>query len=172
MGVDALASSRRSPHNPNKAVVPMKAMSMDEILAAFDPIDRPDVVPPKLTWVAWDDLDYLSWQHPTDRKAYLVTQLPERSVGLVLRMPAGPHRGFCDLCFSIDRDHGTVLAMIDGWTRPRASIGLNICGNLDCSDAVRGMKYVYRMGETISVGRRVERLQENLDAFVRSVTGL
>lgn len=150
----------------------MKMLSLQEVVDAFDPIDRPFVKEPNLSRVAWDDLDYLAWRHPSENKAYLVAALPERNVGLLLRLGAGFQRGMCDLCCGVDRDVGSVMALIDSWARPRAALGLNICGNFECSEGARGLKFVYRMGETITAGRRIERLQENLSAFLRQVTGL
>ncbi len=150
----------------------MKKLTLQDVLDAFDPIDRPAVSAPDLAWVAWDDRDYLGWRHPSESKAFLVTALPERNVGLVLRLGSGMRRGMCDLCCGVDRDVGSVMAMVDTWARPRTAYGLNICGNFECSEGARGLKFIYRMGETIGAGRRIERLQENLEAFVRSVTGL
>jgi hypothetical protein len=150
----------------------MQALSTPEIMAAFDPIDRPLVIEPPVAGVCWEDRDFLAWRHPGEPRLYLVASLPERLVGLVLRQ-AGPVRcGLCDLCYSIDRVDGTALVTVESWTRPRTKLGLHVCSNLECSDAVRGLKWVYRMGETIPVGRRVERLQNNLDRFVRTVAGL
>jgi hypothetical protein len=139
---------------------------------AFDPIDRPEVAAPDMTWVPWDDLDYFGWRHPTEPKAYMVVPLPERCVGLVLRMNHAARTGMCDLCYGIDRLDGATMAMVQSWERPRTSHGIHLCVGLDCSEAARGLKWVYRMGETISVGRRIERLQENVERFARSVTGL
>ena len=150
----------------------MKPLSMTEIMAAFDPIDRPDVVEPQLGWVPWDDMDYLAWHHPKAPQVFMVVPLPERLVGLVFRQNAGARTGMCDLCHGIDRTDGATLATVESWTRPRTKYGLHVCRNFDCSDAARGHKWVYRMGETMSPGRRIERLQENLERFVRAVTGL
>lgn len=150
----------------------MKKLSSQDIIAAFDPIDRSLVKEPDLAWVPWDELDYFAWRHPSENKAFLVTALPERNVGLVLRLSSVRQRGMCDLCCGIDRDGGSVLAMVDSWERPRAAFGINICRSLECSEGARGLKFIYRMGETINTGRRVERLQENLAGFVRTVTGV
>lgn len=150
----------------------MKAMTLDEVLAAFDPVDRPEVTEPQLHWVPWGELDYFAWRHPTEPKAFLVAQLPERSVGIVLKTSPVTRAGLCDLCYGIDRMGGTMMATAESWARPRTKHGVHMCASLDCSDSARGVKWVYRMGETIPVGRRVERLQENLEGFLRSVTGL
>lgn len=149
----------------------MQALTRQDIMAAFDAVDRPNVVEPALQWVAWNDLDYFSWRHPSEAKVFVVVPSPERLVGLVFRVMTGPTAGMCDLCYGIDRMNGSMMALTDCWRRPRRAIGLRVCSNFDCSDGARGLKWIYNMGETISAGRRVERLQENLAAFVRRVTG-
>lgn len=150
----------------------MKKLSLVDIMDSFDPIDRSLVSVPDLTWVAWDELDYFAWRHTSENRAFLVTALPERNIGLVMRPTTARQRGMCDLCCGVDRDVGSMAVMVDSWQRPRTAYGLNICGNFDCGEGARGLKFVYRMGETIGPGRRIERLQENLEKFVRAVTAL
>lgn len=150
----------------------MQELTQAQIFEAFDAIDRPELSAPDLYSVPWSDLDYFAWAHPTERKQFLVVPLKERLVGLICRVNTAPHTGFCDFCFSVDRVFGTSTIMVDSWERPRSSLGLNVCSNFDCSDSVRGFKWVYRMGETIPAGRRIERLQENVSRFARRVTGL
>lgn len=149
----------------------MQSMTLSEVLAAFDPIDRADVTAPSLTGLIWDDLDFLGWRG-ANGKGFLVVPLAERTVGLVLRMSEGAHPGVCDLCLSIDRESGAGSILVQSWAKPRISYGIAICASLECSQAVRGYKAVYRMGETIPVGRRIERLQENVVRFARLISGL
>lgn len=150
----------------------MRPLSSEAVLAAFDAIDLPSVVTPDLTYAAWDDLDFLSWRHPDGGLAYVVIPLPERPVGLVIRLSHTRGRTMCDLCYGMDRDAGTMMVMVDNWARPRTAHGLCICSDFECSAGARGLKYMYRMGETITAGRRVERLQRNVELFARSITGL
>jgi hypothetical protein len=157
--------------------MPVKPLTMQEIFESFDPIDRGAVELPDcdLSRVPWADLEYFAWRHPSGHRAYLCTSLPERNVGLVLRLHGGASRvsaGLCDLCVAIDRESGTTVAMVDSWSRPRSSYGLHICSDLDCSRAVRRLKAMDCMGETITTGQRSERLRGNLERFLRAVTGL
>lgn len=155
----------------------MKPLTMQEIFESFDPIDRGAVELPEcdLSRVPWAELEYFAWRHPSGHRAYLCASLPERDVGLVLRLHGGASRvsaGLCDLCVAIDRESGTTVAMVDSWSRPRSSYGLHICSDLDCSRAVRRLKPMDCMGETITTGQRSERLHANLERFLRAVTGL
>lgn len=150
----------------------MQALTRDDVFAAFDPIDRQELVEPNLSGVIWEDLDCFAWKDPAATKAFMVVPLRERHVGLVFRLSTTVRSGFCDFCYGIDRESGAVSAMVSGWVKPRTSFGIMVCAGFDCSHGVRGLKYVYNMGETISAGRRIERLQENLAKFARRVKGL
>lgn len=150
----------------------MKPMTPEQIALAFDPLDRELLIVPVLTDIVWDELDYFGWHDPGTGRAFLVTELPERTVGIAMKSHAAPHSGFCDLCFAVDKVSGARTVMAETWAKPRTSYGISVCANLDCSAGARGTKWVYQLEETISVGRRIERLQANLDRFVRAVTGI
>lgn len=150
----------------------MQPLAVQDVVNAFDPIDRPEVVLPMLAGVRWDDLDYLGWRHPSEGKAYMVVPLKERLVGLVFQISQTTRSGMCDLCLGVDRESGAASVLVHSWAKPRIAYGITICSNLDCSDSARGYKWVYRMGETISTGRRIERLQENVGRFARRVSGV
>lgn len=150
----------------------MKPMTPEQVALAFDPLDRDLLVLPDLAAVAWDDLDYFGWHDPGTSRAYLVAELPERAVGIVMKSQAAPHQGFCDLCFSVDKEAGARTVMAETWAKPRTNFGISVCANLDCSAGARGTKWVYQLEETITTGRRIERLQANVDRFVRAVTGI
>ncbi len=150
----------------------MKAMTEDEIRQAFDVVDREGLTFPHLAEAQWGERDFLAWRHPSGGKAFLVVDLPERAVGLVLRFGASSNGAVCDLCCGVDRELGALLMLVETWAKPRTSHGLMICAGLDCGDSVRDKKWVYRMGETLPTGRRIERLQANLERFVREVSGV
>ena len=150
----------------------MQALTLESVKSAFDPIDRAELTLPNLEGVIWEERDYFAWKDPGASRAFMVVPLRERNVGLVFRLVSSAHAGFCDLCFGVDREAGAVAAMVSGWMKPRTSHGIMVCSNFDCSDGARGFKYIYGMGETISAGRRIERLQENIAKFARRVTSL
>lgn len=150
----------------------MKEMTAAQISRAFDALDREGLDLPDLSQVKWDELDYFGWHDPGKGRAYLVTSLAERDVGIVLKTSANPHRGLCDLCLSVDVESGTRMLMAETWKKPSTNLGIMMCANLDCSASARGLKWVYQMEETITIGRRIERLQENVAKFARAVTGL
>lgn len=146
----------------------MKKLNVSEAMAAFDPIDRADVVEPKVDGIDWESKDYFAWSHPSGHKTFIVVSLPERDVGLVLRADGAHSQGMCDICYGANPG-GTTLATVDSWSNPRKSMGIFICKQFECSEGVRGLYSVDQMRETIPIGRRIERLQMNLERFVRSV---
>jgi hypothetical protein len=150
----------------------MQEFSAERLINAFDPIDRDALEIPQLAGVEWGERDYFAWKDKGGHRTYLVTQLPERDVGIVFRTESSGRGGFCDLCMSADHRMGVVLATADSWEKPRRSHGIFVCANFDCSAAARGQRAADNFGETISRGRRIERLQLNLEGFVRSLTGL
>ncbi|GAB3686168.1 FBP domain-containing protein [Angustibacter aerolatus] len=135
-------------------------------------------VPRDLATWQWDDLELLGWHEPSDpRRAYLVAELDEQVVGLVLRVaaPSGRSRqAVCSLCLATHTGDGVSLM-----TAPRAgrsgrqgdSVGAYVCTDLGCSAHVRGRG---RKGgppdvETMSTEDKVTRLRGNLELFLDRV---
>jgi hypothetical protein len=151
----------------------MRAMTSAEVLAAFDPVDRDSLSPPPpLAGIAWEERDFLAWRDASGHVAYVVVPLAERDVGLVLKLGQTRGAGQCDLCFGIDREGGATLALAETWDNPRRKVGLHVCASLACSDGVRGRIWISSMGEVMPPGKRIERLQRNLEAFARRVAAL
>lgn len=147
----------------------MRKLTLSEVVNAFDAIDRSQLIEPDLTHIDWEAHDYLAWRDPGSHKTFMVVSLPERNVGLVFRADASARPGMCDICFGVNRRSGATMATVDSWSNPRKSIGLHVCADFDCDAGARGLAPVDHMSETISTGRRIERLQMNLEKFVRSV---
>ena len=156
----------------------MRPMNKEEVVEAFDPVDRKQLsltaLVKAIDETCWNDLDYFSWQDESGIKSFVVMQLPERTVGLVFRYNRGQtvRGGVCSLCLTTSDVYGTRSAMVDSWDRPRRSYGIHVCSHFDCSKAVREIRPAGFMMETLAVGHRVERLQQKLERFVRKVTNL
>lgn len=127
----------------------------------------------------WESLDYLGWSDPgAPNAAYLVAPWRGETVGLVLRLstdgPATRRQNMCSLCTTVHS--GTDVALMVA-ARPGAAgrngntVGTYLCRDLDCSLYARRRKKPARLqpAETLSEERRVERLQGNLDQFIRRV---
>ncbi|MBC9715890.1 FBP domain-containing protein [Streptomyces sp. TRM66268-LWL] len=162
----------------------MKPLTESDIRTSFVNCSKGEAkrlnIPRDLAERPWDDLDYLGWRDPqAPDRAYLVAEIDGRLQGVVLR--AGARRtgqarpSMCRICLTAHE--GGVPLMV----APRAgeagkqgnSVGVYMCGELDCSLYARGIKQVrpsMRLGETLTVEERVARMVTNLEAFLTKVT--
>ncbi|MFW7379422.1 MAG: FBP domain-containing protein [Oligoflexus sp.] len=127
---------------------------------------------PDVRNIYWDDLDFLTWKHPDSGHYYACLETVNGLHGVVFQMNPGNGRsaGHCDFCLASNQEIGVKAAFIEVDSNPRYKVGLHVCGDLACSARVRGKQAGYFMYETISVGRRIERLQSRLQRFWQRVT--
>ena len=136
-------------------------------------------LPRHLDALDWSTLDFLGWRDPgAPGAAYLVTPWRDRLVGLVLRVSterrASGRQNLCSLCTTVHSTTDVALMVA-----PRAgaagrqgnTVGSYLCADLACSAYARGLKRPTRVQpvETLTVDQRIQRVQDNLDAFVRRV---
>lgn len=152
----------------------MRPFKLEEIKAAFAPFDRVAWVDPELSSIQWDDLDYIAWKHPDAGSYFVGVDSREKLYGMVFKMNAGAGnlRGQCDLCHASNNVQGIKLALVETQENPRRQLGIQVCADLACSERIRGLKAGVFMYETISVGKRIERLQLKLQRFARKVHGI
>jgi hypothetical protein len=160
----------------------MITLTESEVRASFVNTSKGEArrlhVPRDLADRPWGDLDYLGWRDPqSPARGYLVTEVDGRAVGVALRAPGSGvgqvRRSMCSLCLTLHS--GGVSLMV----APRAgkagqqghSVGTYICADLACSLYVRGKRETGTPGmhETLSTDQRVERLRDNLVAFLGRV---
>lgn len=161
----------------------MQALDSSEIRSSFRNCSKGVAtrlpLPGTLPSTAWGSLDYLGWSDPgAPNAAYLVAPWRGGTVGLVLRLssdgPATRRENMCSLCTTVHS--GTDVALMVA-ARPGAAgrngntVGTYLCRDLGCSLYARRLKKPARVqpAETLSEERRVARLQENLDQFIRRV---
>jgi hypothetical protein len=132
-------------------------------------------LPGDLEQVDWSVLDFLGWRDPkAPARAYLVVPHQGRTIGLALRGTQSPRQrrgsALCNLCHTGHpaEDVGLFVAPRTGAAgRNGDTVGTYICADLACPLYVRGLRELaLPQGETISVERRVTRLQIRLAAFV------
>ncbi|MEU8804748.1 FBP domain-containing protein [Spirillospora sp. NPDC048819] len=165
----------------------MRAMTESDIRGCFVNSTKGEAgrlgLPRDLADRPWEDLDFLGWRDPrAPGRAHLVAERGGRPVGIALRVTSGGGRGFtarsmCSLCLTT-RTGGGVALMTARRTgeagRQGNTVGRYLCGDLDCSLYVRGLKQSVAGGdleETLSLEEKVARLHANLDAFLGRVTG-
>lgn len=153
----------------------MTPQNLDRIRNSFDSCDQPLLCEPDLKKIDWGDLDYLSWFHPSGKRAFLCAEFEEVLIGLVFRLHGSPgsngsSTGICHLCLSGDLRSGTRMVLVDSMQKPRRSYGIHVCYSLDCSDAVRGKRQASALRETIPNGQKIERFQARLAAFLTKIS--
>lgn len=164
----------------NGAVEPLTA---DEIRATFVNCSKGEAkrlpLPRTLGATRWGDLDFLGWRDPgAPGSAYVVAPWRGESVGLVLRLVsdrrASGRKNLCSLCATV---HSTLDVALMVAPRPGAAgragntVGAYLCTDLACSLYARRLKRPDRAQpeETLTVEQRIERVETNLDHFVRRV---
>ena len=151
----------------------MQSLTKEQIENSFSDSDHRVLHLPSdlLEDVDFAELDYFGWKDPSGHFGYVVVEHDGALQGLVFRMHPGEptaSTGMCNLCLSV-HNHGTKAISIQSRTKPNQSIGIHVCRELNCSHMVRGKMPGILMGETISVGKKIERLQVNLSRFVGRV---
>ncbi len=152
----------------------MRSYTLEEIQASFAPYDRALWVNPEVKSLDWEDQDFLAWKHPEGGSYFVCVDTREKLYGMVFSMNAGAGnlRGQCDLCHASNNVQGIKLAMVETADNPRRKLGLQVCADLACSARIRGLERGVFMYETVSVGKRIERLQLRLERFARKVHGV
>jgi treble-clef zinc-finger protein len=164
----------------------MKPLTEPEIRTAFVNCTKGEAkrlsVPRDLADRPWDDLDYLGWRDPrAPDRGYLVTELDDNLIGLVLRCPSPAtsqmRRSMCSMCLTSHTGGGVSLMVA-----PRAgkagqqgnTVGTYICSDLSCSLYVRGKKHAgagARLNESLAVEEKIQRTMAHVAAFIAKVTG-
>ena len=160
----------------------MEALTATQVRSSFVNCSKGEArrlnLPADLEERRWPDLDFLGWVDPkAPLRSYLVVPTEDRGpVGLQLRLNAagvGARRArMCSLCTTTHSGRGVALMVA-----PRAgqagrdgnSVGVDICGSLECSLYARGLIPVPALSaahETLSVEDRVARLRRNVLGFV------
>lgn len=139
-------------------------------------------LPKDFPGLPWDDLDFLGWRDPrAPERAYLVADRGGRLTGVALRAAGGASRGFtarsmCSLCLTT-RTSGAVTLMTARRTgeagRRGDSVGRYMCGDLDCSLYVRGVRRTVGGGgpeESLTREEKIARIAGNVEDFLAGVT--
>ncbi|WP_139979603.1 FBP domain-containing protein [Nocardioides litoris] len=155
-----------------------------EIRASFVNATRGEAqrlnLPDDLADLPWGpDLDFLGWADPrAPQQAALVVLREGRLVGVRLRRNNGGGGGrtrMCSLCCTVHPGSNVALmvaARAGKAGRDGNTVGLDVCADLRCPGYVRGwlpLPAISLVAETTTVEAKVERMNGNLDAFLRRV---
>lgn len=160
----------------------MQPLTVDEIRAAFVNCSKGEAkrlpMPKGLDDVDWEQIDFLGHRDQGAPNApWLVAPWRGELVGLVLRVGGAARGGRANMCELCTTTHyGSDIALM---AAPRAgkagrdgnTVGTYLCADLACSLYARGRLKPGRVQpeETLTTEAKVERLQGNLDTFVRRV---
>lgn len=160
----------------------MEALVEDEIRRSFVNCSRGAAqranLPESLEELPWPELDFLGWVDPkAPQLAYVVVPRDQELIGIQLRRNSSSsgRTRMCSLCCTVHPSNGVSLMVANRAGkagRDGNTVGLDVCTSLRCSEYVHGLTsapIVSLLEETMSLEQRVERLEQNLDAFIRRV---
>lgn len=159
-----------------EAVPAVQPFDRDELAALFDDVLPQDLYLPDLRPVDWGVLDFLGWIHPAGHLGYVALRVDGEAVGLAMQRTrfTGRRRRthMCAWCHMLRP--GSEVAMfsryVDG-SNGRVSVGVTLCGALDCSLRLRNLTGDPRlvMPENYGLAWKVRRLEDAVETYVRRV---
>ncbi|MFE3293103.1 FBP domain-containing protein [Rhodococcus sp. NPDC059234] len=157
----------------------MNPVTEDAIRSSFVNCSKGDAkrlpVPRDLDDRPWDDLDFLGWSAPSlPGRCYLVVPHDGGLVGVALRYPTGGsgRAQMCTICKTTHTGGGVSLmtaARAGDSGRRGNTTGTYMCTDLACSLYARDKKRPAlgnRYREHLSIDEKVERVRENMSAFI------
>ena len=150
----------------------MDFVTASQLQDCFTPED--DVWFPDLAKIAWQDLDFLGWVHPSGHLAYIVAQSPNDGAlkGVVLRRFERPtsrvRLDMCSLCLHVHGSGGTAMFSItEAGSRGRRTISNVVCTDLACSLRIRNkINPSSLMQETLYLEAKVWRILQRLHRWL------
>jgi len=158
----------------------MRQLTEDDIRGAFANAGDDELrllrLPPDFLLADWDHLDFLAWRDPQARgRGYLITQVGDDPVGVLLRAAEGTSRvssALCNLCHTMQPADQVSLfsarkagpAGLHGDT-----VGTYICTDLSCHENVRLAAPLAPNEIRASVDTRIDGTRRRAEAFVERV---
>ena len=134
-------------------------------------------LPPNISTLPWDNLDYLGWRDPKiPGIGYVIVELEKGPVGILLRQAKGAirTRPQCSWCEDVQLPNDVVFFS----TKRAGQAGRNgntiatlACANFECSANVRKLPSVAYIGFDVEAARlhRIDALRDHVRNFVRDV---
>lgn len=134
-------------------------------------------LPPNVSTLVWDNLDYLGWRDPkAPGIGYVIVELEDGPVGILVRQAKGAirTRPQCSWCEDVRLPNDVVFFS----TKRAGQAGRNgntiatlACANFECSANVRKLPSVAYLGFDVQAARlqRIDALREHVRNFVREV---
>ncbi len=154
----------------------MRPLQREQLISAFRPEDLERLSLPDLSRVPWPKLDFLGWCDRDGDTGFLVVEDNGAASGLVLdRMAIRTSNARTFMCSICRTCHG-MRGIANFTYRSQRTDSYNtwtdtFCGDLQCSLYVRGLlnSDVSQFYETITVERKVARLQEGVERLLATI---
>jgi hypothetical protein len=124
----------------------------------------------------WDHLDFLAWRDPRTRgRGYLVIEVDDDPVGIVLQAPDSTSRArsaLCNLCHTMQpADQVSLFTARKAGDAGRSgdTVGTYICADLSCHENVRLAAPLAPNEVRASVDRRIDDTRRRTETFVERV---
>lgn len=158
----------------------MRQLTEDDIRGAFANAGDDELrllsLPPDFMLTDWDHLDFLAWRDPrTKGRGYLVAELADEPIGVVLRAAEGTSRAssaLCNLCHTMQP--ADQVSLFSARKAGRAgengdTVGTYICADLSCHENVRLAAPLAPNEVRASVDARIDGTRRRAEAFVERI---
>jgi hypothetical protein len=158
----------------------MRQLTEDDIRATFANAtdDELRLLTPAADFllIDWDHLDFLAWRDPRAKgRGYLIAEVDDDPVGVVLRAAEGTSRAasaLCNVCHTMQPADQVALfsARKAGDAGLRGdSIGTYLCADLSCHENVRLAAPLAPNEVRASVDARIDGTRRRAEAFVERI---
>ncbi|GAA3215054.1 FBP domain-containing protein [Microbacterium terregens] len=158
----------------------MRQLTEDDIRGALanagDDELRLLTLPPDFVLTDWDHLDFLAWRDPrTKGRGYLIAEVGDEPIGVVLRAAEGTSRvssALCNLCHTMQP--ADQVSLFSARKAGRAgqngdTVGTYICTDLSCHENVRLAAPLAPNEVRASVDARIDGTRRRAQSFVERI---
>ncbi|MCR2764608.1 FBP domain-containing protein [Microbacterium sp. zg.B48] len=158
----------------------MRQLTEDDIRGALanagDDELRLLTLPPDFVLTDWDHLDFLAWRDPrTKGRGYLIAEVGDEPIGVVLRAAEGTARvssALCNLCHTMQP--ADQVSLFSARKAGRAgqngdTVGTYICTDLSCHENVRLAAPLAPNEVRASVDAKIDGTRRRAEAFVERI---
>jgi hypothetical protein len=142
-----------------------KISSATELLHAFPLSAREKIeLPSDLVFPIYVK-DYLSWVEPSGAHAYFVVDVGTRRApfGVAFRRNSGGAISMCEWCHSVSQEVGLLSTSASS----RRSVGIHLCGDLNCRERMAGGPGVHDFPRTTSEHQRLIQMLMRARQFIQ-----
>lgn len=125
-------------------------------------------LPSNFDLIRWDEIEFLTWKHPSGHKAYLLESETGEPRLWVLECDPKPQRikaTMCSLCFSVQSGQRIQSFSYRPEQNRNKILGTHFCADLGCVQNVTKV-YPDSMRETLTPAQKRQRMLEKLHVIL------